>query len=901
MAKQMNTPEPSGNTLQTEVETLQNGTEQKRKSRKSALTTMTGAKLRVEMSRLTIPDKSNGEAGIMRVQTMQALGLGLPSHRQWANKSIKFTLDNVYGATYEAKQISTKVAGAKFLQNIIDREGVPNEPTQIIRYEALAKELTAVGEKGLARVCRNMDTNEQTMSPEMKNIINDLLKINARERAHNDMQQKEAEQYETTGRELFRTTSLPREGNGRQRQLESENGSADDRQEPDSTRVNAKRKRTHDLTGDSDYTDDYSLQRNYTGNSDTGATELRRNDAVDTVSSGVRWKAPTEIRSIEDGITFMEKTLILTNEEDGWEQILYYPNIAETIAHNHPRPRMRGQHFYTACAMAIKEIEILQDTTGFGAGVMAMGNEEMAKEWMGLLYLQGVKKMGRGCLFEQIKFSKAARKGLAGAGSNAPDPSHVATFFSQLFQAGDSTQRPHEGSKQPVHHHGSQDVPHQRLTLPHAQVPKETIDSILATARQNAPAGLRPQILETAVRTIAAKPGATFRDKQIGGLKALGQGVRSKEQDRSGYHELDWSTTITAKQTTNAVINLSVEALESARITAGNVNLLNTGYENVKKCILAIIQRKFIGSEFNLHLMVPRTAGVPQSLDLKNGFGEAERCQRLGAIPVLLSEEEDRRIFMWFRLAIESMIVVDQPSLDFGFVTALRFYSENTMVFQANGTPLCLVTRSLCNLLQTAQRQREQLLIHSSHPDELLLTFKETPELSMAKQRLLDWSREGQAEEIIRHQRCMSVHMTSPIGLSPARNQHNNDRQSRNKKTKWEGSSSNVKEVTSPERPWQAPRINKDKEVTFKKEVEGSTNPMNIDQQIWSNKYGNYSNNGERVVLCFHHCNRLRGCTNLRGCSRSHDHLPKAYNGKKFHQLPTEKKMEVVKACSKKE
>ena len=898
----MSTPKPRGDILQVEVEMLKNGTEQKRRAKKSALTTMTGSKLKTEMNRLTIPDRSNGEAGIMRVQLMQALGLGLPPHKQWTNKSIRYMMETVYGAQYDEKQLGGKMAASKKLKEIIDKDGVQDEPTKIIRYEELAKELEEKGEKGLARVCRNMDSNEQTMSPEMKSIIHDLLEINEREELYRGTQIQAEMQDDTATRALFLDSPQRQTTDAQKTQTEACQEAGESRLYQGSTSLpEPKRRRIQDLTNDLDHSGNHNLERNSTGGSDDYNTNLRRDYAVAAGPSSGHWKAPTTVRSIENGLEFMTRELRLTNDEDGWEQILYYPNIAETIAHNHPCPRMRGQHFYTACAMAIKEIETLQDLTGFGSGVMAMGNEEMAKEWMGLLYLQGVKKMGRGCLFEQIRFSKAARKGLAGAGSNAPDPSHVATFFSQLFQAGEPTLRPHEGSKQPAHHHASQDAPHQRLTLPHAQVPKETIDTILATAKDNAPAGMRPQILETAVRTIAAKPGATFRDKQIGGLKALGQGVRSKEQDRSGYQELDWSTTTTAKQTTNAVVNLSIEALESARITAGNVNLLNTGYDNVKKCILAVIQRKFIGSDFNLHLLVPRTAGVPPPHELKNGFGESERCQRLGAIPVLLTEEEDRNLYMWFRLAMESMIVIDQPSLDFGFVKALQFYSENTMVFQANGTPLCLVTRSLCNLLQTAQRQREQLLIHASHPDETLLTFKETPEISLAKQRLLEWSREGQAEEVIRHQRCMSVHMRSPAISSPSANQYNNDRQSRTKKTKWEGSSSNVKDYTSPDRPWQAPRIIKEKEVTFKQEVEGSINPMHIDQQTWSTKYGNFSNNGERVVLCFHHCNRHRGCTNLRNCSRSHDHLPKAYNGKKFHQLPTEKKMEVVKACSKKE
>ena len=199
------------------------------------------------------------------------------------------------------------------------------------------------------------------------------------------------------------------------------------------------------------------------------------------------------------------------------------------------------------------------------------GNEELAREWLGLIYQAGVRRLGSGCVFEQIKFSNAARRGLAGAGTKPPDPSHVATFFSQLYNAAgaSNTRRRNQATytSSATHNNTFQTT----IPPPHAHVPQETIDTITTQARSLAPIGMDLSILDQAITTIASKKGATFRDKQVGGIKALGNGSRSKDTERESHQELDWTTATSAKQATNAAVSLSTDALESARITKSNV------------------------------------------------------------------------------------------------------------------------------------------------------------------------------------------------------------------------------------------------------------------------------------------------------------------------------------------
>jgi len=869
-----NTPRPTGDQLQLEVEKLRKGSNQKRKQRKSQLTTMTATKLRSEMKRFAIPDKSNGEAGIMRVQIMRACGLGIPPHKQWTAKSIQYMLEEVYHQNTDDLDLTSKVNAAKILQDIINEEGEQEEAEHLIRYENLAKQLEAKGEDQLARTCRNLDQYEEIMSPSMGKVIRDLLEITEMEKSYSSSTQDAELTIAPTPKALFTADPHTRlDGYTKKRKELLEQNDKLQKQIRELEEPTMKRTRSEEISYE-------------TMDDPPDTTPLQRNNGVKIGSLGIQWMTPTDIRSADRASTFMNRNPTITSDDNGWEQILNFSNTMEKISYDHPILPFRGIHFFTACAMAVKEIENINDTSGFGSAPTAIGNEELAREWLGLLYTDGVSYLGSGSCFEQIRFSKAARKGLAGAGSNPPDPSHVATFFSQLTKAGEENRRRRGGQRNTGEKHQTAPITNPHPYLPHAKVPEPTLDTIITTAMSIAPDGMSKSIIETAARTIASKPGATFRDKQIGGLKALGQGTRSKDQERHGYQELDWSTVTTARQITAATVNLSVEALESARITAGNVTIMNLGHDYMKKCILCLLQRKFSGGDFKLHLLIPRTSGAPSEADLIAGMGEAQLARREGTIPKLLSEDKDRQIYMWFRLAIETMITADAPSLDFGFTAALRFFADHTMFFQANGTPLCLVTRALCNTMMAAQRQREQVLMHPTHPDELLLSYKEPADIATAKQRLMEWSRDGQADEIIRFQRCIASRGEPDNLHQPPRTQRSGA-----------GSS------------WEPPNQHeKTKSVQFAQVVDktkrspiSGINPNSMDKAMWKKLYGDKKVNGKTVSLCWFNCNRINGCVLGNKCQQSHDSLPAPYMGKKFPQMSEDKQQEVLTQCSTRE
>ena len=598
-------------------------------------------------------------------------------------------------------------------------------------------------------------------------------------------------------------------------------------------------------------------------------TRVQRSQSVG--SFGIIWSHDDSTdHMIQNARLFLQQPLQLSREENGWEKIVNFNNTRETVYQDHHQQQLRGLHFFTACALLVSKCENVTDDTGFGTTPTVEGNEEIAREWLGRLYQSGVKRLGNGCVFEQIKFSNAARKGLAGAGARPPDPSHVATFFSQLFNASADKHDRRRPQLTRTTTLVSDTTSNTMIPPPHAPVPQEILDNITSQAKALAPAGMDLRILENAVKTIASKKGATFRDKQLGGLKALSNGMRSKETERERYQEIDWSTAMSSKQATSAAISMSVDALESARITKSNAGVLNLGHENVKKCILAVITRRFTSSDFQLHLLIPRTIGAPDTKDMKAALGEAQNNLRVGTMAHVSSEVDDRKYYMYLRLAIEAMIVIASPTLDFGLTAALRFYAENTPIFEVSGTPLCMVTRALCKTLTSAMRQRDQDLIMTTDDTELLLCYKETLEVNRIKQKLLGWSRDDQEDEFIRFKRCMDTYQ-SPSSTKPTdtgkRRETPNARQPRYEKT--EAKSEN-------------------KMVAL---LHTSTVPT------WTEKFGTKMVNGSKVKLCWFHCNRKQGCAKEATCPNDHTHYPDKYRGKKFAELSEALRNDIARIC----
>ena len=92
---------------------------------------------------------------------------------------------------------------------------------------------------------------------------------------------------------------------------------------------------------------------------------------------------------------------------------------------------MRGLHFYTATLRYLREHALMAswDKTGYGNAPETSGNFEIAEEWLGEIYISGIRRLEGGATFQQVNFPKVAKKGLAGAGNAPPDPLHLAMFF----------------------------------------------------------------------------------------------------------------------------------------------------------------------------------------------------------------------------------------------------------------------------------------------------------------------------------------------------------------------------------------------------------------------------------------------------------------------------------------
>ena len=85
---------------------------------------MTGAALTREMKKFAIPDRSKGETGIMRIQVLHALGLGLPPAKYWTKKSIVYILEHIFEHKhYDQEKVKNKDAAIRFLQDFLDQNG----------------------------------------------------------------------------------------------------------------------------------------------------------------------------------------------------------------------------------------------------------------------------------------------------------------------------------------------------------------------------------------------------------------------------------------------------------------------------------------------------------------------------------------------------------------------------------------------------------------------------------------------------------------------------------------------------------------------------------------------------------------------------------------------------------
>ena len=123
MRARMTTPRPESDLLKKEAKRLRDGNKETRKTRKSQIQNMSGPTLTRELKRLSIPDHSKGEAGIKRVQLLDAFGLGLPTVKSWTKRSIVYMLEEIFEHTdYDHNNVKTKDAAIRFLQEFIAKK-----------------------------------------------------------------------------------------------------------------------------------------------------------------------------------------------------------------------------------------------------------------------------------------------------------------------------------------------------------------------------------------------------------------------------------------------------------------------------------------------------------------------------------------------------------------------------------------------------------------------------------------------------------------------------------------------------------------------------------------------------------------------------------------------------------
>jgi len=133
------TPRPTNSaTLDKEKTDLLTGSKQTRQQRTNLLGNMTASTMKREIRRLAIDDASGGEAGIMRVQLFQSLGLGLPKPKNWTAKSIRYMLDNVTHTTYDNDQIKLKDDAVALLRDALAKKPTEPPPDPNNRYRRSA-------------------------------------------------------------------------------------------------------------------------------------------------------------------------------------------------------------------------------------------------------------------------------------------------------------------------------------------------------------------------------------------------------------------------------------------------------------------------------------------------------------------------------------------------------------------------------------------------------------------------------------------------------------------------------------------------------------------------------------------------------------------------------------------
>ena len=625
--------------------------------------------------------------------------------------------------------------------------------------------------------------------------------------------------------------------------------------------------------------------------------------AVPMETLGKRWRGSSSAAQLASSATMFASTMSATDlsmSPSGWERFVNFECCPEFLSASYPRSDLQGVHFVTATVRYLREnADVMKhDASGFGAATAAC--HEAAHEWLGIMFEEGVQRLGPGATVAQIRLSRVAQKGLAGSASKETDPVHLAMLFSQLVQAGQRIQiaRPFTPGNVQTPKHVTSSI------APVFVLPEAVLDQVETAALALTPSGVDPVIVRKAITATASKPGMSFRDKQVSGWKLVGQG-RLKEVDVGS--EATFSVVHSAKQLQRALLSLSEQALMSASVSSGHAEFMRLSGKPMQQCLMALVSRDFTNDHFEMASFVEHVGGAPTKRELARSFGEANKC-RMSATMCQSTEsvDDDRKMYPWLQLTLLYIIVADVPTLDFGFRNALMWFVENTLLFSSTGTPMSLVCRCLCKIFAHAQRSRDQTLAYPEINDELVLQFTENATIMAAKKDILQWGAQDHSSAILMWNRYTSgASRSESSGGSPlvssrrvsdtphwSPNNKINEDHARNAATMGASilTGNSMRQIQSLARGGTGTPPAKS-EFPYNK----------IDQALWKDLYGRKAVKGKEVMCCWFRANRPGGCTNQDNgkCKFDHDHLPTCYGNKVFALLDGTQQRTILTACKK--
>ena len=334
----MTTPRPESALLRKEAKQLLDGSKAQRRTRKSQIMNMSGTTLTREMKRLSINDRSKGETGIMRVQVLNALGLGLPTVKTWTKKSIIYMLEEVFEHNdFSEENVKNKGVAISYLQEFLARKCLGPPPmapdsesaTSTPTYRNLAKQLRELGKENDARICDHADSFGEQIDPDTFERLMELT-----DTTWNDTTGEKNSENGTAKRLFNDTDPITPDTLRKKRQLLMQQMTAVDKlmkQHPieqprqlrkrnqDVVYVEEETREPNTSTSSNSTTEDITRQDTTVTRANTIDTALQRSHS--TGSFGIIWSRYDSTNDTgEKAKLFLQRPLNLTRTEEGWEK-----------------------------------------------------------------------------------------------------------------------------------------------------------------------------------------------------------------------------------------------------------------------------------------------------------------------------------------------------------------------------------------------------------------------------------------------------------------------------------------------------------------------------------------------------------------------------------------------------